>query len=615
MRASPILRGVIAGALVAAPAIAQQAPRSATTLRSAPIENVRYEVTFDRVTAADRRIRVVTTFDVTGTDPVLLSLPDWTPGAYEMSWFPRWVIGFAASADGKPLEWDKLDFDTWRIRAGGAKAVRVTFDYRADSLDNAMAWTRADFALFNGTNLFLYAEGRPLDFTARVSVNTDPSWLVATGMQAVAGSPHTYTASNYHDLVDMPFFVGRFDLDSARVVDRWVRLATYPAGSVSGGARDQAWDQLKRAIPPEAAVFGTVPWQNYTVMQIADTAYQGASGLEHQSSHVDVVTPMAIGSSFQPSLYAHEIFHSWNVKRLRPADMWPYVYDRPMPTPWLWVSEGITDYYADLALVRGGVVDAAGFYGLTSAKIQEVNDTRPVALTDASLNTWVHPVDGTEYTYYPKGSLAGFMLDILIRDASNNRHSLDDVMRQLYQSAFEHARGFTPDDWWNALGQAAGGKIDASVASSFADFNARYVDGREPYPWDKLLPLAGLRVVAANEPRLGVYTQQEPNGGVRVAVVDSGSAAASAGVQPGDLLLAVGDISVSDQRFGDLFREKFANAREGSPLPIRVRRAGGDLTLQGKLVFAHNVRLEAQPGAPAKALRVREGILKGTTDR
>src|SRR5204862_5240205 len=113
------------------------------------------------------------------------------------------------------------------------------------------------------------------------------------------------------------------------------------------------------------------------------------SGLEHQSSHVDVVSPMALGSQFQPSLYAHEIFHSWNVKRLRPADMWPYVYDRPQPTPWLWVSEGITDYYADLAEVRGGAIDDRGFYALTSGKMNEVQDSPPDSIDDATLNTWI----------------------------------------------------------------------------------------------------------------------------------------------------------------------------------------------------------------------------------
>ena len=120
------------------------------------------------------------------------------------------------------------------------------------------------------------------------------------------------------------------------------------------------------------------------------------------------------------SITAHEIFHAWNVKRLRPADMVPYRYDRPQPTPWLWVSEGITDYYADLALVRGGVVDAGGFCAADDGEDREVADAPPVALEDASLSTWIHPTDGTGYIYYPKGSLAGFLLDIMIRDASDN---------------------------------------------------------------------------------------------------------------------------------------------------------------------------------------------------
>ena len=96
-------------------------------------------------------------------------------------------------------------------------------------------------------------------------------------------------------------------------------------------------------------------------MQIVDSSYQGASGLEHQNSHVDVITPLALGNPFLDGLYAHEIFHAWNVKRLRPADLLPYRYDRPQPTPWLWVSEGITDYYADLVLVRARLVEPAEF--------------------------------------------------------------------------------------------------------------------------------------------------------------------------------------------------------------------------------------------------------------
>jgi predicted metalloprotease with PDZ domain len=587
-----------------AAARAQAGSRSPADTVSAPIHDVRYDVTFLRANAEQRTVDVSMTMTVSGSAPVLLSLPAWTPGAYEISNFARWITGFEATGDGKPLAWDKLDYDTWRIRSAGAKSLRVSFHYVADTLDNAMAWAKADFLLFNGTNLFLYAEGQPLDFGATATIHTEPDWRVTTGLAAGprAGS---YVATNYHDLVDMPFFVGRYDLDSARIAERWVRLATYPAGSIGAQTRLMAWDQLKKLIPAEIAVFRETPWDNYTVMQIVDSAFGGASGLEHQSSHVDVLAPTYVGSEFQPSLYAHEIFHSWNVKRLRPAEMWPYQYSHAQPTPLLWVSEGITDYYADLAEVRGGVVDAYGFYALTSEKINEVANAPPTALEDASLNTWMHPVDGTGYLYYPKGSLAGLMLDIVIRDASDNQHSLDDVLRGLYQSAYKKGRGFTSADWWSAVSAAANGK-------SFAEFSARFVDGREPFPWDSILPKAGLRARRERVPRLGVVTQLDPMGGVVVVEIQPGGSAHAAGVKPGDVLVSVGDIPVEDQNFGAKMRAKFGASMEGLPLQIKVRRGTENLTLAGALQFAAgDVMVEADPLASPKAVGIRNGILKG----
>jgi len=597
---------VACAALLPGLAAGQYANRPTSDSVSAPIRDVRYDVTFMRSNGQQRVIDVAMSFNTAGTSPVLLSLPAWTPGAYEISNFSRWVVEFAVTGDGdKPLTWDKLDYDTWRIRPAGAKALRVSFRYVADTLDNAMAWAKPDFLLFNGTNLFFYAEGQPLEMPATVAIHTEADWRVATGMSS-ATQPRTFTATNYHDLVDMPFFVGHFDLDSARVAEKWIRLATYPAGAINAQVRSTAWDQLKRVIPPEATVFGEIPWETYTVMEIVDSSYAGASGLEHQSSHVDVLAPSYVGSEFQPSLYAHEIFHSWNVKRLRPAEMWPYQYSHPQPTPWLWVSEGITDYYADLAEVRGGVVDERGFYSLASEKINEVMNTRPVSLEDASVDTWVHPIDGTEYLYYPKGSLAGFALDIMIRDASDNKHSLDDVMRGLYQSDYKHGRGFTATDWWNAVSTAANGK-------SFAQFNARFVDGREPFPWDSILPTAGMRTRQERVPRLGVMTQPDPSG-VVVANVQEGSSAAMAGVKPGDYLVSVGDIPVEDQQFGAKMRAKYGASVEGSPLQIKVRRGAETLVLPGKLQFAPgDVVIEADPMAKPKAVRIRNGILKGVT--
>jgi predicted metalloprotease with PDZ domain len=594
--------------LFVATGVHAQRPAADSAL-SAPVTDVRYEVRADRAAMSARRLHVTTTFDVGSTAPVLLSLPLWTPGSYENGDFARNVGGFGATEGSTELRWDKVDFDTWRVRPARAGTVTVRFDVAVpEGADNGATWTRSDLAIFNGTNLFLYPEGRSLDFPAAVRVVAEPSHRVVTGMTS-GGAARTYRAPTYHELVDMPFMVGAFDLDSASISGRVVRYATYPVGSVAGATRAQAWDQLKRLIPVQSAIFGDVPWPNYTLMQVVDSASGGYSGLEHANSHLDIVAPMMIGSDYQPSLYAHEIFHAWNVKRLRPADLTPYRYDRRQPTPWLWVSEGVTDYYADLSQVRAGTTDLAGFYALTAGKIAEIEQTVPFALEDASLNAWIHPRDGTETSYYPKGSLAGLMLDVAIRDASDNAHSLDDVMRELYETTFKKGRGFTAADWWGAVQRAANGR-------SFDEFNARYIDGRDPYPWTTVLATVGLRLVSDSAPRLGIQTIADSAGGVRISVVAPDGPAAAAGVLAGDQLLSIGEITVSDNMFPVTFRARYGTRAAGSPLPIVVQRAGQRLTLQSRLTFAATQkRIEELPGASARAMRLRNGILRGITTR
>jgi predicted metalloprotease with PDZ domain len=580
------------------------APATAAAV-SAPIADVRYVVTFDAASAAERALRVATTFGVAGAEPVILSLPAWTPGAYDLTSFARWVTGFSAERGGQPLAWDKLDADTWRVWPGGAGEVTVRFTYTADTLDNAMAWAQPDFAFFNGTNVLLYPEGRPAEFAATLTVRTQPGWRVATGMRS-AGAPNTYREASYHDVVDAPVFVGRFDLDSATVAGKTMRLATYPAGAMSAEARRRFWDDQRRMWPPMVAVFGDLPIETYTTLLVVDSTLGGGSALEHHNSHVGIYGAGLLDGVGFPSITAHEIFHLWNVKRLRPAEMVPYAYDRRQPTTLLWVSEGITDYYADLALVRGGVADTATFLALTQGKIAEVAASPPVALEDASLSTWIHPIENA-YVYYPKGSLAGLLLDVLIRDASDGRGSLDTVMRDLYDRFARQGRGFTDADFWAAASRAAGGR-------SFAEEYRRYVDGREPYPWATVLPLAGLAVAAdtLRVPVLGVFSTSDSTG-TRVTQLVPGGVAERAGVRAGDELVRVGDVrTVAGQDFGAEFRAAYSD-RAGAPLPIVVRRAGRTLTLDARVELAEQVvqRITLDPRASEKAVRVRTGILTG----
>ncbi|MBA3342268.1 MAG: M61 family metallopeptidase [Gemmatimonadaceae bacterium] len=601
MRKSSILSAAVV-------AVASVASAQAPT-QSAPITGVAYRVTYNKETSASRVILTEMSFDVSSPAPVVLSLPSWTPGEYEIHNFARNISSFAARQAEKDLAWEKADPDTWRVHPSGAGRITVSFEYTADTLDNGSSWSKRDFLLFNGTNLFLYPEGVSADFTSTVTLSTEPGWKVVTGMQRTA--PLTYSSSSYHDLVDMPFFVGVFDVDSARISGKWVRFASYPSGSIAGPTRAQVWTQLKQVIPPQVSVFGEAPWRDYSVMQITDSTYPAGSGagLEHQSSHVDIVSPALAGSSVMPSLYAHEIFHAWNVKRIRPFDMMPYRYDREQPTKLLWVSEGITDYYADLAEVRGKTVTPAEFYEMTRVKMREVAAAPPTSLEDASLSAWIKVRDGTEYLYYSKGSLAGMLIDIIVRDATDNRASLDNVMLTLYNDTYKRDRGFTDADWWTIVSKTAGGK-------SFDVFRRSYVEGREAMPYAAVFALAGLKVTAdsVRAPRAGVQTIQDSEG-VRVIEVAPGSSAGEAGVLTGDYLISLGDVSVADPGFGAVFRPKYSRSAEGAPITIKVKRDGTKLDLPAKLHFTTTVQasiVEDQAASP-KARAIRAGLLTGTT--
>ena len=598
-------------------------PRALDAQAATPRVGPRYEVTFDSALARARSFRVAMTLEVEGRGPVLLSMPAWTPGSYELTNFARSVSGFAASvAEGarpagtapRPLRWSRADHDTWSVEPDGASMITVSFLVRADSTGVDGAWARPDFAFFNGTNVFPYIEGQQqLTLPALVVLRTEPGWRVATGMRPAPGggepsstgrwSSRTFLASGYHELVDMPFFVGKFDLDSARVADRWVRLATYPAGGLGERARPAFWRRMERIMTAAAGMWGETPFPDYTALLVLDLGVPGIAALEHRSSFLGVSTPLAVGTARLPQVVAHEIFHAWNGKWMRPADLFTPRYDAPQPTPWLWVVEGVTDYYADLLLARSGVMPADTFVALTTTKIRRVLEAPPVALEDVSRATWVAPTDGSYGLEYEKGSLVGLALDVLIRDASDGARSLDDVMRDV--AAATRDRGYAHADWWGAVRRAAGGR-------SFDWFDERFVRGREPLPLDSLFRLAGWRLAAdtVRAPRLGLTGAQTEAGAIVVTSVDAGSTAATAGVQAGDELRRVGEVIVASGSYGVAVRERYKGS-EGLPLAFVVRRGGRELTLAAPLQFSTRIapRLAVDSAASPRAVRIREALL------
>lgn len=556
--------------------------------------------------------RVTAEFGSPG-DTLLVSLPAWTPGHYAIEDYARYVRAFdARSTDGRALDWDKVDKDTWRIAARGARAVQATIDVWADTVNLSQSLLKDDFGFFNGTNLFLFREA---DYAAPAEVRfrLPPGWTVTTPLRR---DGDVYRAPNYHELVDAPTFVGAFSVDSFDVDGATILVAVYPKPVFAGVARDRFLAGVREIAAAQHKLFGGPPYDRYVVLLYLETEpINFGGGLEHSFAQFDILPVPAFADpqgnlgGFVLYLISHELYHAWNVKRIRPAALWPYDYRVEQFTPLLWVSEGITDYYAKVALSRSGLWDDAALWNAIRNDIEEVeSEERIEAVEDASLNTWIEPLFISNSYYYPKGSLLGFMLDIRIRDATNNRASLDDVMRALFNDHYRKGKGFTTDDF-NRL---VAGHLGREATQRFYE---AYVDGREPLPYAETFALAGLRYErdSVAEPFLGVFAVPTPDGhGLSVLNVTPGSAAQGAGLQVGDLLLQVGDVEVGDPTWAPRFRARY-RGQAGAPLTVVYERDGerrtGESTVQLRTRYEHQVTPVERPSE--KALRIRDAIAKG----
>jgi len=366
---------------------------------------------------------------------------------------------------------------------------------------------------------------------------------------------------------------------------------------------------IQRLAQAQNRIFGGAPYEHYTVLFAAPPLdVQWGGGLEHGNSQFDFV-PLggfanlrtgALGG-FTASLLSHEFFHLFNVKRIRPAEMWPYDYAREQYTPLLWWSEGVTDYYGDVTAARSGVWSVAQFVQSVQGNVASVEDANEiVAVEDASTNTWIDPtyVNESQY-YYPKGSLLGLMLDIQIRSATNNQHSLDDVMRRLYDDHYRRNRGFTTAD---LLGYIRPWYPEVDT------FHARYINGRDSLPYAEILPKGGIAVEVreARIPRVGVSDAGPKDGGVEVGGVVPNSLAMEAGLQPGDILLSVGGIATAgDQEWGARYRARYANG-EGQPVELIWQRGGVEMRGSGRVqiltIRGYGVTRDPNPTPQARAI-------------
>lgn len=474
------------------PARAQVPDRGRPPLRVAYVTSVQ-DGAFDHYTIA---------LQVSGNtvDDLEFLLPKWAPGAYRLVGWHTGISGVEArTGNGTPLGVDHPEESTWVVHTGGADAVQFTYRVDADVskgqdglpvLNNRhYLWEKG--GLLDGPRTWMYLKGHK-DLGAMARFELPEGWHIATGLNPTP-DPLVYSAEDYNWLIDCPVMMGAPDNLHLWRFESWgvpFTVAYDAAGQEIAFDTDAFVASIERITEYEASIFGGFPFTHYAFLY--DNG--GGGGLEHlRSTTIGApATTLESDPNGRWSVTAHEFFHTWNVKRIRPYVLGPFDYQGPNRTENLWVSEGMTDTYTDVTGVRTGLITSVQFYEDVASSIASwmASPAQPYASpARMSWTVW----DGRDrnphgtISYYRQGEVLGIGLDLLIRDATDGQRSLDDVMRVLMKEhggEFLETSGFRTEDLIRIVDDVAGRDL--------YDFFEDHVYGTVPPPWKEWFGLAGL---------------------------------------------------------------------------------------------------------------------------
>jgi len=537
-------------------------------------------------------VRIKHPAEASGPVEERLVMPVWTPGSYLVREFARHVQDFAATdAAGKALEWEKLNKNTWRVVTRGSAEWRATYRVYANEFSVRTNELNSEHAFWNNAALLMYLEGF-LSASSTLQVLAPQPWKVATGLPVEPGPKNTFRAENFDILYDSPVEVSNFKTLVFEVKGVPHRIVIDGEGNYEP---ETLRTGVQKIVETEVALMGgEIPYRDYTFfLHLRST---GGGGLEHLNStslgfsrygfrapadEVNSASPSAPavrGYRGFNSLVAHEFFHLWNVKRIRPDALGPFDYTKENYTKLLWVAEGITDYYARLVLRRAGVTSEKEFLTEAARAFQQLQNTPgrlEMSAEEASFDAWIKYYRQDENSinsqvdYYAKGSILGLLLDLEIRKQSKGAKSLDDVMRYLYTEFYKKDRNYSPKDFQQTCELMAGVSLE--------NFFARYVRGREELDYNSALSAAGLTLNTAaaavpgkpaEKAYLGADVAQD---GERLLVrrVYVGSPAYEQGLNTGDQIVALNNMRVNKE----FFDARIAEKRPGELINLTIFRS------------------------------------------
>ncbi|RPD48732.1 M61 family peptidase [Hymenobacter sediminis] len=501
-----------------------------------------------------------------------VKMPVWAPGSYLVREFAKNVEGFEATAGSEKLRVEKVTKNTWRVYHPKAKSFAVRYRVYAFELSVRTSFIDAAHGYVNGTSVFMYpADGKQLAST--VEVQPAQGWGQVSTSLKPAGGTFTYRSSNYDELADSPIEIGnqKIYMFTANGTPHTVAMFGDPKVDETRLTRD-----MQRVCEEAQKVVGQNPLDRYVF--IVHNIDRGTGGLEHLFSTTLSVSRNAYSSEAGwkgfLGLVAHEYFHLWNVKRIRPVALGPFDYDQENYTRMLWVSEGGTEYFSNLIVQRAGFVSPDEYLGDLSNGINRVENTpgnKQQSAAESSFDAWIkyyRPNENSANTgisYYDKGEVIGAVLDLMIINETKGQKSLDDVMRYLYDRYYKQlGRGFTDEEYQDAVAKVAGRRFD--------DFFRRHVYGVETLPYEQALNYAGLKLTvtsaAATDASLGASIS--PAGGRQtVSSVQRDGSAWQGGLSVGDEILAVDGARVTDDA-----NRLLAGRAVGSTVKFLVNRDG-----------------------------------------
>lgn len=561
-------------------------------------------------------------FQVTMTIPhpangMTIAIPAWN-ALYQVRDFAyriRDVEASSSSESGTPSEKlpiRKVDKQSWEIRAasgsnsGSLPSWTVRYSIVWDDSGPFNSQLNAKHAFINFAEVLMYVPSRRDEDTAVEFEDVPAGWHAAAELRP-GSAPNSFLASSYDTLVDAPVEIGKFEEFEFDEGGARFRVVV----DAKGWRRDRLEDALRHITSYEMKLMGGPPFHEYTFFfHIGPYPEVGGGGMEHANC-------TAIGSGSvegASAIAAHEFFHVWNVKRIRPQTLEPMDFTKEQYTRALWFAEGVTSTYAAYTLERSGLWPKEKFYADLAAQISDL-DSRPARLwqsvEESSLDAWLEKYD--EYrqpdrsiSYYNKGQIVGEMLDLAIRNATDNRKSLDDVMRRMNDEYAYKAKFYDDSNGVRAAAEEVAG-------TSLADFFQHYVAGTDEIPYDKFLDAAGLEIKMElhKTSDLGFWIGRAPGSVVAVSQVAPGSSAETAGLLPGDVLL-----QVNGENMPVYLPAWVRQHSPGEIIKLRVQRDGKELDISFALGSKDmkNYSISEISHATDRQKTIREGWLRGTAN-